>query len=218
MRVMKKSEDKKWKDIATGSSVTNVYVPTVSASANAYRFKVTDIAQGDDYNQRSGNDVYVKGMQLGYRVEHSHNVSDEYTLSARIMVVLDRNIVDLLGSSPHVTDILANPSTNAGWLLTQGTAVNQMFGGKRFQILYDKVVSVTADPSTTSSSTFGPNNCAARYRPLWIPIKKKVSFNTSAGAAFGKNQVYVYVFSNEGNTSTGTGPRVNMTIRTFFTG
>lgn len=218
LKIVKQGIDKKWAENANGTLLTQMYTPSASATANAYRVKISDIAEGDNYYQRTGNDIYLKGVQLAYRVEHSHNVSDEYSSSVRFLIVCDRNVTDLTSTAPAVSDILTNPATNNGWMMAQGTSVNQMFGKKRFQILYDKVVSVTADPSTTSSSTFGPNNLAARHRPIWIPIKKKVSFNTASGSALGSNQCYLYIFSNEGNATTGTGPLVNLQMRTFFSG
>lgn len=44
VRILKKAEDKKWKDIATSQLITNVYVPSASAAANSYRYKITDIS------------------------------------------------------------------------------------------------------------------------------------------------------------------------------
>lgn len=91
------------------------------------------VAQGDDYNNRTGRKIYGKTLQL--RLKLSANPSQGVPSSVtRVLIVIDKSNTN---SDPTVANVLQDVGT-------QSTAVysswNKVTVPNRFGILYDKII------------------------------------------------------------------------------
>ncbi len=188
-------EDKKF-DVDGSGGTTITSTPTV--------VNLSNIAQGNDYNNRSGDSIL--GQAIEFRAIVVSNAAVAGNL-IRVMVVVDRenhgaDIVmgDVLqgGTSPLIQPVLA-------------TSAN------RFEILYDELISAptpgvglaTSGSSTTYLSTFVVPPALIRK---W---NKHIKYTSSAGADASnwENAIFLLAVSNQASN----GPTLNYTFRLHFT-
>lgn len=144
----------------------------ITPSSNGSQACVSDIAQGDDYNARSGRTIRIKSIQWFGRV--NINASSSFT-NVRLVMYMDRDI-QTSGTPLTLTDLI--PSV---YSLKSGDPVLM----KRVRILFDRAITLTADGK--ESHTFN------KYLRCSIPLV----FPSTVGAS-AQNSIFVVAMSNEG--------------------
>jgi hypothetical protein len=188
-------EDKKF-DV-DGSTAT-----VISSTASVYN--LSNIAQGNDYNNRSGDSILAQGMELRIAVGGSSVNNGSYL---RVLLVADR---ENHGADIAIGDVL------------QGGAVPFLqpinaTSGNRFEVLYDEVVFMSAlSPALASSGT------STAYIPdrLLLPVlnrkwNKHIKYTSSAGADASnwENALFLVAISSDATN----GPTISFTFRLHFT-
>lgn len=98
---------------------------------------VTDLAEGNDYNQRNGISLKMSSIQVRYNL--IVNSASTTGVAVRAMWFIDHNVD---GTTPLITDVLENTSTVSP-LAHANTG--------RFTILYDKVHCLSSDGTEENS-------------------------------------------------------------------
>lgn len=154
--------EKKFFDVSSADNVTSTGAIT----------SLTNIGEGNDYNQRDGNSILCQSV--GLRAVCKINPSATTTW-VRCMIFADN---DQRGVDPAVTDILETASYIS--------PLNHVVG-KRFKVLYDKVMSLSI------------NGTEARNFKVWIPYNRHVKYTSTAGADASayEGNLFLLLISNE---------------------
>lgn len=151
--------------------------------------RITDIAQGADYNQRQGlsvksNSLFLRGSMI------CNNTIATLSQRGRVLVFED---MDNTGSVPAVTDVLESANVNS--------PVNHT-NGKRFRVLYDRVFVVAPDSSAACHQfkSYSKMNNHVRWS------------NTTTGTREG--QLYVLHISD--TATAGNQPTLDLKVRYRF--
>ncbi len=153
---------------------------------------VSAIAEGSDYNQRTGNSIKVENVRLDYFVSVNATATTNY-----LRVLCFRDFSNQ-GAPPNPADLLEdNTSTNA-----QIVSPLAHFVGDRFEVLYDHVeaVSTQGNPLVHRRVAFG--------------ISDHVLFNgtTNGSASAWQGSIWIYFFSDNATN----GPLVVSKSRCYF--
>lgn len=158
---------------------------------NGVIYNLSNIAQGDDYNQRTGISIRPVGSRLCYSV--SINQSNT-THSCRVMLLGD---MDNNGVDPTAATILENVGNPYSTI----SAMNH-YGGSRFKVFFDKTVIV--DP-------YHPlyQECAVEVFKDW-----HVLYQGTAGADTSdwEGALLLFVVSNDSTS----GPTFSLHNRLFY--
>jgi len=141
-----------------------------SVSSSGTVIPLSQIAAGNDVNNRSGNSILAKTIYM--RLECAIHASASQT-SVRVMIVKDMMNT---GSTPAVTDILQS----AGTLLPLNVD-----NTSRWQVLLDKVYTLTVD---------GIERLAIKK---FLPINDHIKFTGTAATDEYKNNMYMLLVSSE---------------------
>lgn len=146
-------------------------------SASGSVVHLSDIAQGDGDDQRSGLSVFARSLWLQI-ISTIHTTADN--TNYRVMVVCDTQQVG--DGTPTVATILDGVGIN--------TPLNSATVG-RFSVLYDKVYNLADAIMVT------------RIHRIYLPLSKHIRYNGSAGTDIQKNGIYLVAVSSEAtNTPT----------------
>lgn len=102
-------------------------------------YPLSQIAQGDAYNNREGNSCKVISELL--RMEFALNTANEYDFMRCILFIDNENS----NATPAVTDVLESANTNS--------SLNHV-NGKRFSIIRDAKIALKKDMNATQYKTF----------------------------------------------------------------
>lgn len=128
---IEKGKLKMFKDIKTFDTV----IGATTVDYNGAVYSLSDIAQGDDFNQRTGRKVLLKSIQFAITW---YMPAAQVNSNCRFLIVRDNNLQDS-GTLPTVGQILENVgSLYAPTTLRQNDPIYL----KRFKILCDKRVSL----------------------------------------------------------------------------
>lgn len=133
-KLMKKPLDEvKFHDVeeATGIALAN---------DNTLVQALTDVTQGDDYNERIGRQIQIKSVKL--RLYCRANPSQTEFTSLRILIVVDKSNQD---SAPTVANVLQDVGDEDNAAQSHW---NRVTVPNRFGILMDKTYAVDADSRT----------------------------------------------------------------------
>jgi len=129
------------------------------------------IVQGVTGNTRTGRQVRLESLRLSFNFQNQTAVSEDLI---RVMVVYDK---ETRGTSPGSGDIL---QVNTFGLAQLNSSWNFDNVPTRFQILVDKVMSLT--PTVSTSSTNAAWNSPDNHLLVNVKIGRQTHFyNTSAG-------------------------------------
>lgn len=151
VKLLEGSEDKGRSDTIVNGSVD--YAGTLT--------ELTAIQQGDQYTQRTGDDIMVNFIQFRCGL-----IAGDTTNFVRHMIV--RWLDD---ATPTVLNILQNASSTYAPL----SAINYEGGRMKFQILYDRLYAVDTDAEVTKK---------------YITVNKKVFYDGATSSAGVKGRLY----------------------------
>lgn len=188
-------EDKKW-DVDGSGGITLSNTPTI--------VNLSNIAQGNDYFNRSGDSIL--GQKIEFRAILASNANVAST-TVRLLIVCDR---DQRGTDPVLGDVLA-----AGAI-----ALCQPYNplsGDRFEILYDEQLSLnsagaglaTSGTSTTYTVVTEP------FPPLIRKWNRHLKYIGTAGADASNYEGALYLMCYAADASNG--PTLRYTFRLHFT-
>lgn len=144
---------------ASRADIHHVTTSATITTSVAWKFSnLSEIAQGDDHDDRSGNRVFLKYFQMRGHVANG-------VLSAIqniIRVVIFRSKKSLKGTAPVFTDLFDENGLNALYANRGSAAIT----GAGYEILLDKVFTVEALDASVHSR-----------KPFWF--KKKLNWNQS---------------------------------------
>jgi len=187
-------EDKKFDVDGSGGT-------TITSTATVVNF--TNIAQGNDYNNRSGDSIL--GQALEFRATAVGNTAVPRNI-IRVLIVVDR---ENHGVDPVIGDVLQG-GTQPFLQPMLATSAN------RFEVLYDELVSVVNAPGLAASGTstdYVPDRVV--FRPLIRKWNKHVKYTSSAGADASnwENAIFLMAISSDATN----GPLLQYTFRLHFT-
>lgn len=143
-------------------------------SGTPYARYLTNIAQGDNFNQRNGNSILAKSVLVKLKAEC--NVLSE-TQSIRVLLVKD---TQCRGVAPTLTDILQSPTSLISPRNRNTTA--------RFEILADKVFTVAKDLETDT-----------KFLNIFVKLTHHVKF-TGATDVVGdarEGALFLYIYTDD---------------------
>jgi hypothetical protein len=187
-------EDKKFDVDGTAGAV----VTTTATIVN-----LTNIAQGNDYNNRSGDSIL--GQALEFRARVTGNSAGPMQ-NLRLLVVVDR---ENHGVDPVIGDVLQG-ATSPFLAPMLATAAN------RFEVLFDEYVVLTNAvglAATGTSTDYVPDTII--LRPLIRKWNKHIKYTSSAGADASnwENAIFLMAISS----SASNGPNLAYHFRLHFT-
>ncbi len=148
---------------------------TVDPNSSGAVLALTNIAQGDELDQRDGQKIRAKYISVGGNILQNGSSSSTIT---RLMIVRDNN-----GSTtqPSITSLFASAADFFNGKLKLGDPQTN----SRFSILWDKVV------ITDLSSNF-------RKNVQWSSsLDHHIFYSGTAGTDEGKGHLYLFIASNE---------------------
>lgn len=136
---------------------------------------LSSISEGSDYNNRDGLSIKAKSLYMRGNVAMAAGATDQ-TENIRCLLFIDKES----GTAPTLGDVLENSSNYLSPL--------NHTNGKRFQILWDKVYSLSANGKETQAFVINQN---LRQHIKW--------YNSTTGT----KQGHVYFgYVSDGNTAT----------------
>lgn len=138
-------------------------------------FNLTNLAQGDDYNNRDGNSILLQSLLL--RANLSGTTADTAGDIIRIILFRDN---DQRGTDPAAADLLENVGSGSAITLSPlNHNVNQ-----RFSVLMDKRLTVGSLSTTATQAVSSASNSIYRLLKKWIkfPSGTHVKYTASASA------------------------------------
>jgi hypothetical protein len=175
----------------------------VTVTSTASVINLSNIAQGNDYNNRSGDSIL--GQAIEFRAKVSGNTATARN-NIRIMVVVDR---ENHGADPVIGDVLQGGSSPFLQPMLATSA-------NRFEVLYDEYIVITNAPGLASSGTSSDYvTDTIILRPLIRKWNKHIKYTSSAGADASnwENALYLMMISAD----VTNGPNVQYTFRLHFT-
>lgn len=147
---------------------------TSSISGAGSVVHLTNIAQGDDYNGRTGNSILLRSLSYRYKLEINSSVTSNTTITCLIF----QDTQQVADSTPSVTDVLAAATTHS--LLSLSSP-------GRFKIISRK--SYTLTPASGGRP-------ALEYKGFH-KLYSHVKYNAGASTDVQKNGLYVLFISSE---------------------
>lgn len=149
------------------------------------------VAQGDDRENRQGDDIYVKSVFGRFLIYMNATASATQTDFVRVMVLFDRQAN---GAKPAYTDVVQNNNI---------MAYRSLGLSARFRILYDKMI------------TLGPYNRSKILKFYKKNLNERVQYTGTSGAItdISKGSLILIAYSNQASNT----PTVNSNIRFKFT-
>lgn len=142
---------------------------------------ITDIDQGDQISQRTGDQIEVKSFQL--RVVWGQNSAA--TVGSQMgRVILFRDMNANSGTFPTQAELLASPGAADSII----SGINEFYRF-RFQILLDRVVIVDQQVDNFSFSR--------TFKTFLVPRRKRVRYDGTAGTDFNGGQYFIHYFCND---------------------
>lgn len=166
-----------------------------SFSTTAYTLNPLNlILQGVTGNTRTGRQVRLESLRLSFNFQNQGTVSEDLI---RVLVVYDK---ETRGTSPGSGDIL---QTNVFGLAQLNSAHNFDNVPTRFQVLADKVMSLT--PTVTTNSTNTAWNSPDNHLIMNIKIGRNTHYyNTSAGTSADIDSGGLFLLLMGKNATTGS--------------
>lgn len=164
---------------------------------------LTNLAEGDDYNNRTGNSILLQSLLLRMVV----SVNPDATTGAQILRYILFQDNDQRGTDPTVSELLEDPT--AGTRLICSPLLHTVY--KRFNVILDKTI-VVSPPAQTS----GPANIL-NYKVIKHFKKFKnnhVRYQSTAGADASNWEGAMYLLTVSADS---TGPLVTWTNRIRYT-
>lgn len=154
---------------------------STSVSSSGTILSLTDIPQGSNVNQRTGDSVYIEKLYVNYTVNAANN--DVYS-SLRVIIFQWKVNTQITAVNPTPTNILQNVVAFGIYNFYDWNLSNQ------FIILYDRIHSLSGISTAPTAST---NQCFFGEIPLDRAIKK---LEFQAGSTNGNNQIFLLVISD----------------------
>lgn len=156
---------------------------TTAASTTPLVFRVTGMAQGDDYNQRNGRSIKVTGFQFTNRLTAS--ASATVPSNVRTIVVQDNQPS---ATAPTFAEIYSSAGSDDLTALR-----NRATDRGRFKVLYDRTVS------------FSPNGHESMIISKYFKINTHIRYDGAAANNDAKGKIFFIQLSNQSvNTVTST--------------
>lgn len=153
---------------------------------NGAVYPLSQIASGDDVNNRTGNSILAKSMYIQGNVLKQASAGASF-----VRFILFQDTMNQ-GSTPTVTDIL----NNTGSALAPLSPLN-IDHLSRYKILYDKRITLNSDMS-------------CRQYKVYKKMSSHIKFTGTAATDVYKNGLYFLIISNE---ALSTAPTINFTSR-----
>lgn len=178
-------------------SIADIENPS-SGSNGAVRYVPIAVAQGDSQYTRQGNKIYLQYITLNGFAERVG--SSQLPTRLRVMLVQDTSTQSTAGALPLYTDVLSAATNDDPLWVTTTYNVTQVLNTHRFKILLDKTMDIGV--YTTATFPFAGMSCIKHFK--WrVPCKSVVTYNANdASNAYGKNWVYLFVFSDSDDADT----------------
>lgn len=183
------------------------YVSTAAVSATPVGYNMQNISQGDDFDQRIGEEIVMKYINIKFRL--NHQVGAQYD-QVRCLLFWDMQCNGVgytaytdPGASPHANDAIALLDNN-----TIGSSIvcpHNYRTADRYKILMDKVYNLNPDSTATTkgimiSKSFKLGGAKIKY-----------SSSSGASASLATRALTFVVFSSSGSNVTG-----DFAFRTWF--
>lgn len=224
VRTLVKMTERKITDVNLylNAPLANIGSPASFGASDAHRIHFFNIGQGDQLNQRVGNKILAKWIKLNYQIipwrgEQEGGSRPTASQTFRVMVVMDRNTST---SAPLLNnDILRNQDATGLQAPIQLTNQISTFTSKRYKILYNKLHTYVSwgDPAGTNNADH-PQGCNQGGRIVkckYIKLNKTIYYNDLVSGGFGRNHIYLYIFSDN-EVSTTYGPQVCVLARCCY--
>lgn len=158
---------------------------------------LSNIAQGNDYNNREGNSILCQSLQ--WRIQLATNVTSQ-AQSVRIIIFRDN---DQRGTDPAVTDLLE--STVSGYGMIVSPLLHYV--NKRFSVLSDKVYTLSSNGDTFHRSI---------KKFMKFPPGTHIKYQSTAGADASNWEGALYALFVTDQT-TANFPTISYYFRLRFT-
>jgi len=178
-------------------TISDVENPTSGTNGNV-RYVPIAVAQGDSQYTRQGNKIFLQYITLSGFAERTG--SSQLPTRLRFMLVQDTSTQQTTGALPVYTDVLSAATGDDQLWVDTLYNVTQVLNTHRFKILMDKTMDVGV--YTTSTYPYAGHPAIKHFK--WrVPCKSVVTFNANdASNAYGKNWVYLFVFSDSTDANT----------------
>lgn len=137
-------------------------------------YNLSNIPEGDDYNQRQGNSILAQSIFLRSKV--TWNPAATGGQSVRMILLVDN---DQRGVDPTAAELLEAPSTNITSPLLHTVS-------KRFNVLMDKVITLTPVDSTRNFKIYKKYNRHIKYQAT-----------SGADSACYEGNLYLFISSDQ---------------------
>jgi hypothetical protein len=154
---------------------------------------LTNIAQGNDFNNRDGNSILLQSLQL--KADIKHDMNKQGCDNIRVILFQDN---DQRGTDPAAGDLLETGS-GFSWL----NAFVSHNAGSRFNILYDRKIKVSDQDQTKS----------IKLIRKFYSNHVKYTGTTAADSSTYKGALFMLVVSDENTTP----PAMSWGVRVRFT-
>lgn len=186
------------KYIEAGALAINDIENPTSGSNGAVRYVPCAVAQGDSQFTRQGSKIYAQYITMNGVLKRTG--SAQLPTRVRIMLVQDTSTQQTTGALPVYSDVISAATGSDNLFVTAPYNITQVLNTHRFKILLDKHVDV--GPYTTSSFPYG-GYPAVRHFKWRVPCKSVITYNaTDASNAYGKNWIYLFVWSDADDGDT----------------
>jgi len=191
-------------------TIADIENPTSGTNGNV-RYVPIAVAQGDSQYARQGNKIFLQYISMNGVLERTG--SSQLNTRVRFMLVQDTSTQQTTGALPVYSDVLSAATGNDDLFVTAPYNVTQVLNTKRFKILLDK----TLDVGVYTTSTFPYAGMPAIKHFKWrVPCKSVVTYNADdASNSYGKNWVYLFVFSDSADSDTDN-VRCTYNVRAAF--
>lgn len=176
----------------------NVAAGGAGTSYNGSLWSLTQIAQGDNINDRTGNVVKLRRV----RITVSSTITAA-TIQTQLRLLVVRILQQPTNTAPLITNILATTGTD---MATTSQYASGPTSNNYFQVLKDKVFNLTNQGSPIVSQTWN----------LTKSIQKAAVHFTGANSAdYGKGHVFLVLISNMAS-GAGASPYTNIASQTWY--
>lgn len=170
-------------------------------TSTATVLNLSNLAQGNDYNNRDGNSILIQSLLIRYIL--AGNVSNSLGDIVRIILFQDN---DQRGVDPTASDLLEDTSTPHLQMLSP---LNHNVG-KRFNVISDKIIPVNSQNTVLAT---GPYYKAGKLFKKFSGNHIKYTSTAGADASNYEGSLYLMTFSLQ----SVNGPALSIQSRLRFT-
>lgn len=183
IKKLEHSEELKYFDV-----VNTLTPPTGAGTA----YCLNQIAQGDDIDERLGEEITCKYLNIRYRIRHLANLSAD---EVRVVLLWDKQTNGL--GPVNLTSVSLAQGVFDNSIITNTSLMPLNYRCKdRYTILYDKVSVMNADSTGVNMTKIGKIKCSLGG------CKLKYSATSSLLADIPSRSLFVLIFMQNGDATT----------------